>query len=52
MKMRHDMVTGIVGLLTCIFFFIMTQQVRQPANLLEPGEIERITVFHSSAIFQ
>ena len=37
MKMRHDMVTCIVGLLTCIFFFIMTQQVRQPANLLEPG---------------
>ena len=37
MKMRHDMVTGIVGLLTCIFFFIMTQKVRQPANLLEPG---------------
>lgn len=37
MKMRHDMVTGIVGLLTCFFFFIMTQQVRQPANLLEPG---------------
>lgn len=37
MKMRHDMVTGIVGLLTCIFFFIMTQQVRQPANPLEPG---------------
>lgn len=37
MKMKHDMVTGIVGLLTCIFFFIMTQQVRQPANLLEPG---------------
>ncbi len=37
MKMRHNMVTGIVGLLTCIFFFIMTQQVRQPANLLEPG---------------
>ena len=35
--MKHDMVTGIVGLLTCIFFFIMTQQVRQPANLLEPG---------------
>ena len=37
MKMRHDMVTGIVGLRTGIFFFIMTQQVRQPANLLEPG---------------
>ena len=37
MKMRRDMVTGIVGLLTCIFFFILTQQVRQPANLLEPG---------------
>ena len=41
MKMRHDMVTGIVGLLTCIFFFIMTQQVRQPANLLEPGPRRR-----------
>ena len=37
MKMRRDMVTGIVCLLTCIFFFIMTQQVLQPANLLEPG---------------
>lgn len=31
------MATGIVGLITCVFFFIMTQQVRQPANLLEPG---------------
>ena len=37
MKMRRDMATGIVGLATCVFFFIMTQQVRQPANLLEPG---------------
>ena len=37
MKMRHGMVTGIVGLLACIFFFIMPRQVRQPANLLEPG---------------
>lgn len=37
MKMRRDMVTGIVGLLTCAFFYFMTQQVRQPANLLEPG---------------
>ena len=37
MKKIHDMVTGNDGLLTCIFFFIMTQQVRQPANLLEPG---------------
>ena len=37
MKMSHDMVTGIVGVLTCIFFVIMTPQVRQPANLLEPG---------------
>lgn len=42
MKMRRDMVTGIVGLLTCIFFFIMTQQVRQPANLLEPGRTCRM----------
>ena len=37
MKMRRDMVTGIVGLITCVFFFIMTMQIRQPANLLEPG---------------
>lgn len=37
MKMRRDMATGIVGLITCVFFFIMTRQVRQPANLLEPG---------------
>lgn len=37
MKMRRDMVTGIVGLLTCVFFCFMTLQVRQPANLLEPG---------------
>ena len=37
MKMRHDMVTGIVGKLTCNFIFNMTPQVRQPANLLEPG---------------
>ena len=37
MKMRRDMATGIVGLITCVFFLIMTQQVRQPANLLEPG---------------
>ena len=37
MKIRRDMATGIVGLITCVFFFIMTQQVRQPANLLEPG---------------
>ena len=29
MKMRRDMATGIVGLATCVFFFIMTQQVRQ-----------------------
>ena len=45
MKMRHDMVTGIVGLLTCIFFFIMTQQVRQPANLLEPGPLPYVAIF-------
>ena len=31
------MVTGIVGLLTCVFFCFMTLQVRQPAKLLEPG---------------
>ena len=37
MKMRRDMVTGIVGLLSCAFFYFMTLQVRQPAKLLEPG---------------
>ena len=37
MKMRRDMVTGIVGLITCVLFLIMTFQVRQPAKLLEPG---------------
>ena len=37
MKMRRDTVTGIVGLVGCVWFFIMTQSVRQPAKLLEPG---------------
>ena len=37
MKMRRDMVTGSVGLLTCVFFCFMTLQVRQPAKLLAPG---------------
>lgn len=37
MKMRRDTVTGIVGLVGCAWFFILTQSVRQPAKLLEPG---------------
>lgn len=37
MKMRRDFATGLVGLAACVFFLIMTQNVRQPANLLEPG---------------
>ncbi len=37
MKMRRDTVTGIVGLLGCAFFLFMTQSIRQPAKLLEPG---------------
>ena len=37
MKMRRDTVTGIVGLIGCAFFFFMTQSVKQPAKLLEPG---------------
>lgn len=37
MKLRRDTVTGIVGLMGCAFFLFMTQSIRQPANLLEPG---------------
>lgn len=37
MKLRRDAVTGIVGLVGCALFFFMTQQIRQPSNLLEPG---------------
>lgn len=37
MKMRRDTVTGIVGLLGCAFFLYMTQSIKKPAKLLEPG---------------
>lgn len=37
MKLRRDTVTGIVGLVTCLIFGILTTRIRQPANLLEPG---------------
>lgn len=37
MKLRRDTVTGIVGLVGCAFFLYLTQSIRQPANLLEPG---------------
>ena len=37
MNMRRDTATGIVGLVGCAFFLYMTQSVRQPAKLLEPG---------------
>lgn len=37
MKLRRDTVTGIVGLVGCAFFLFLTQSIRQPANLLEPG---------------
>ncbi|MDD3429788.1 MAG: tripartite tricarboxylate transporter TctB family protein [Oscillospiraceae bacterium] len=37
MKIRRDTITGIVGLLGCAFMLYMTQQVKQPAKLLEPG---------------
>ena len=37
MKLRRDTVTGIVGLVTCLVFGILTQKIKQPANLLEPG---------------
>ena len=37
MNMRRDTATGIVGLAGCAFFLYMTQSVRQPAKLLEPG---------------
>ena len=37
MKIRRDFATGLVGLVTCLIFFFLTQSVRQPAKLLEPG---------------
>lgn len=37
MKLRRDTITGIVGLVGCAFFLFMTQSVKQPAKLLEPG---------------
>ena len=37
MNIRRDTATGIVGLVGCAFFLYMTQSVRQPAKLLEPG---------------
>lgn len=37
MKMRRDTVTGIVGLLGCVFFLLAAQSIKQPAKLLEPG---------------
>lgn len=37
MKLRRDAVTGIAGLVTCAVFLFLTQNIRQPANLLEPG---------------
>lgn len=37
MKIRRDAVTGIVGLIGCGLFFSLTQSIKQPAKLLEPG---------------
>ena len=37
MKLRRDTITGIVGLIGCAFFYFYTQNIRQPAKLLEPG---------------
>jgi hypothetical protein len=37
MKLRRDTITGIVGLIGSAFFFYMTQSIRKPAKLLEPG---------------
>ncbi len=37
MKLRRDTVTVIVSLVGCAFFLFMTQSVKQPAKLLEPG---------------
>ena len=37
MKMRRDTMTGITGLLGCAFFLYMTQSIKQPPKLLEPG---------------
>lgn len=37
MKLRRDAITGIVGLVGCGLFLYLTQAIRQPAKLLEPG---------------
>lgn len=37
MKLRRDTITGIVGLVTCVLFGILTRSIKEPANLLEPG---------------
>lgn len=37
MKLRRDTVTGIVGLVTCAIFLYLSQSIKQPAKLLEPG---------------
>lgn len=37
MKMRRDTKTGITGLIGCVFFLLVSQSIKQPAKLLEPG---------------
>lgn len=37
MKLRRDTITGITGLVGCIFFLFASQSIKQPAKLLEPG---------------
>lgn len=37
MKMRRDTITGIVGLIGCVFFYWKAQAIKMPAKLLEPG---------------
>lgn len=37
MKLRRDTKTGIVGLIGCAFFLVVSQSINQPAKLLEPG---------------
>lgn len=37
MNMRRDTRTGIVGLISCVFFLFASQSIKQPAKLLEPG---------------
>lgn len=37
MKLKRNTITGIVGIIAVIFFYIQTQRLREIPNLIEPG---------------